>query len=120
MARDQLQRFRAALDNEHSSQEFEQLRTTLAASPLPITHGAQPPLKTGPPGYPATHPRSDVLRWKGVAVIQEHDKADWMHTPQALEEIREIWNAAQPLKRWLDTHVGATEEPVRSAGGRQK
>lgn len=120
MARDQLRRFRIALDDDRSGEEFGRLRATYAASSLPVTGGAQPPLKTGPPGYPATHPRSEILRWKGAAVVQEYTKAGWMHTPQALDRIREVWKAAQPLEHWFDIHVGATEEPLRSARSRQE
>jgi uncharacterized protein (TIGR02453 family) len=119
MARDQLQRFRAALDDDDRGHEFEQLLTTLAARSLPVTCGAEPPLKTGPPGYPSTHPRAELLGWKGAVIIQEYDKSDWMHTPVALDRIREVWHGAQPLKEWLDAIVVATDEPVRSARGGQ-
>lgn len=120
MARDQLQRFRTALDDDHSGQEFEDLITTLASRSLPVTCGAEPPLKTGPPGYPATHPRSQFLRWKGAVVIQEYDKADWMHTPQALDKIREVWRGAQPLKDWFDAYVGKAEDPAGPARRQQE
>jgi len=64
--RDQLQRFRAALDDERSGRAFEELRTKLDARSLPVTCGAEPPLKTGPRGYPSDHPRAELLRWKGA------------------------------------------------------
>ena len=120
LARDQLQRFRAALDDDHSGRAFEELRTKLDARSLPVTCGAQPPLKTGPRGYPPDHPRVELLRWKGAVVIQEYEPADWMHTPAARDRIREVWHGARPLKEWIDAPVGATNEPVRSARGRQK
>jgi hypothetical protein len=80
-----------------------------------VTCGAQPPLKIGPRGYPSDHPRVELLRWKGAVAIQEYERADWMHTPVARDRIREVWHAARPLKEWIDAHVGATDEPVRSA-----
>lgn len=115
MARDQLQRFRSALDDESSGRAFEELRTAMAHRSLPVSCGVEPPLKRVPPGYPASHPRSELLRWKGAAVVQEDDRADWMHTVEARTRIRDVWRGAQPLAEWLGTYVGATEEPVRSA-----
>lgn len=93
---------------------FEGILAALAARSLPVTSGAEPPLRTGPPGYPSTHPRIELLRWKGAIVVQEHDKADWMHTAEALERIREAWRGAHPLRDWLDGNVGATAQPTRS------
>ena len=84
MARDQLQRFRAALDDDRSGRRFGELMTQLAARSLPVTSGADPPLKTSPPGYPKTHPRAEFLRWKGVVIVEEYEKADWMNTPEAV------------------------------------
>lgn len=116
MARDQLQRFRAALDDESGGHRFEELTTQLAAKSLPVTYGAQPPLKTSPPGYPRTHPRVEFLRWKGAVVIKEYEKADWMSTPEALDRVRDIWRGAEPLMEWMDTHVGMSEEPPTRRG----
>lgn len=116
MARDQLQRFRAALDSEGSGRRFVELTTQLAATSLPVTYGAEPPLKTSPPGYPKAHPRIEFLRWKGAAVVKEFARADWMSSPKALDRVRDIWRGADPLRDWLDTHVGASEEPPTHRG----
>ncbi|NDL55756.1 DUF2461 domain-containing protein [Phytoactinopolyspora mesophila] len=111
MAPDQLRRYRGAIDDDSTGREFEELLTTLADRSLPVTPGAQPPLKVGPRGYPATHPRSELLRWKGAAVVQEYKKADWMYTPVVLDTIRGVWRGVQPLKEWLDTRVAVDSEP---------
>jgi len=105
MARDQLQRFRASLDADASGHRFEELTIELAARSLPVTSGAEPPLKAAPPGYPKSHPRAEFLRWKGAAIIKEYGRAAWMHTPEALDRIRDAWRGAAPLKEWIDTHV---------------
>lgn len=110
MARDQLQRFRAALDTESSGHRFEALTTQLAAQSLPVSSGAQPPLKTSPPGYSRTHPRIEFLRWKGAAIVKEYARADWMSTPEVLDRVRDVWHGAEPLKEWMDAHVGISEE----------
>jgi uncharacterized protein (TIGR02453 family) len=113
LARDQLERFRAAVDDERSGRELVELHTALTASSLPLTPGIEPPLKSGPRGYPADHPRAEYLRWKGAAVIQEYERAAWLHTPEPLERVRTVWRAAAPLKAWLDAHVGASQLPAR-------
>lgn len=78
--------------------------------------GEQPPLKTSPPGYPKTHPQTELPRWKGAAVIKEYAKADWMSTPRAIDRVRAIWRGAEPLKEWMETHVGMSEEPPARRG----
>lgn len=114
MAGDQIARFRAAIDDEASGRAFAGLQRNLASQELPLSPGIDPPLKTAPRGDTLDHPRIELLRWKGAAVIREWDKADWMHTPEALDTIGGIWRAAAPLKSWLDAHVGTAIEPARS------
>lgn len=106
MAPGQLRRFRAAVDGAEAGAEFERLTAALEARALPLSPGADEPLKTAPRGYSSDHPRIRFLRWKGAAVIKEWDVADWMHTAAALDAIREVWRAAAPLRHWLELHVG--------------
>lgn len=105
LASDQLRRFRAALDDEVSGAEFERIERRLASRSLPVSHGAEEPLRSSPRGYPADHPRIRFLRWKGAAVVREWPRAEWMHTRETIDAIRDVWRAAAPLKTWLDTHV---------------
>lgn len=105
MAPDQLSRFRAALDDDRTGAEFEKLLNELEAASLPVSHGAEEPLRTAPRGYAKEHPRIEHLRWKGAAIVREWPIADWLHTREALEAIRTVWHGAAPLKNWLDTHV---------------
>jgi uncharacterized protein (TIGR02453 family) len=107
MTSDQLTRFRAAIDDETSGQAFAKLHHELTS----LSPGIDPPLKTTPRGYTSDHPRIELLRWKGAAIVREWDKAHWMHTREALGTVRDIWRAAAPLKNWLDAHVGAANEP---------
>ncbi len=85
----------------------------LAAGSLPITSGIEPPLKTGPRGYPSDHTRTEFLRWKGAAIVTQYARAAWMHSSEVLDRIRTVWLGAAPLKAWLGAHVGASETPVR-------
>jgi uncharacterized protein (TIGR02453 family) len=113
MARDQLARFRTAIDDETSGRAFEKLHQTLASQSLPLSPGIEPPLKTAPRGYSSEHPRAEFLRWKGAAAVREYERATWMHTPEAHERVRTVWRGAAPLKAWLSTHVGPSETPTR-------
>lgn len=90
MVPEQLRRYRAAIDNEKSGSQFEELVDSLAERSLSVSHGAEDPLKTAPRGYTANHPRIRPLRWKGAAVIQEWPKDDWMHSPRTLDAIRRV------------------------------
>jgi uncharacterized protein (TIGR02453 family) len=113
LAPDQIKRFRSAIDNTASAAEFETIRRKLAEQGLAVEPGMQPVLKRVPAGYPADHPRAELLRWKGAVVIKEYERADWMHEPRAIDPVREIWRATTPLKEWIDTHVGESEAPRR-------
>lgn len=118
LARDQLQRFRSALADDRSGQAFADAVGTLAGRSLPVTPGAEPPLKRVPSGYAADHPRADFLRWKGAVIIREDAPGPWLHTTAALDRVRDLWRGARPLKDWLDAHVGASHEPTgRPPGG---
>src|SRR4051794_14385339 len=64
MAADQLERFRAAVDDEHRGAEAAELCAALEARGYSI--GAMEELKTAPRGYPKDHPRIALLRRKGL------------------------------------------------------
>jgi hypothetical protein len=118
MAPDQLQRFRAAVVDEASGAELDQIRQDLAAKSLHVGPGKVPPLKRTPNGYPKDHPREELLRWKGAVVVTEYEHGTWMHRPDVIDTIKEVWSAAAPLKDWIDTHVGdSTTPPSRRPRG---
>ncbi|MEO7019935.1 MAG: DUF2461 domain-containing protein [Ktedonobacteraceae bacterium] len=121
MRSDQLERFRAALAHDLYGAQFEKLLSTLAALSLPVTSGGEAPLKTAPLGYTKDHPRIDLLRWKGAVVIKEFGvEEECLQTPQALEEVKAVWHGAEPLKDWLEAHVGPSREPSEKAGTRSR
>jgi uncharacterized protein (TIGR02453 family) len=121
MMPDQLERFRVALDHDLYGAQFEQLISTLAALSLPITPGGEPPLKTAPLGYTKDHPRIDFLRWKGVVAIKEFSVVEaWLYTPQVIDKVKAVWHNAEPLKDWLETHVGPSKQPSGRSGTRSR
>jgi hypothetical protein len=59
--------------------------------------GRYEPLKRVPRGFPADHPRADLLRWKGIEVNVR---------PRAATEVGAALEVGDPVHRWLADHVG--------------
>jgi uncharacterized protein (TIGR02453 family) len=104
MAKDQLERFRKAVDGPATGAEVEAIVGKLARRGYTI--GAIDELKTAPRGYPADHPRVALLRRKGLMASKDFGITPWLHTKQAATKIRTAWRDAADLNAWLDTHVG--------------
>lgn len=110
MARDQLERFRRAVDAEGTGREIEGIVAALSKKGYSV--GAIDELKTAPRGYPKDHPRVELLRRKGLMVSKEFGAPAWLHTRQVASKIRRTWAGAGDMNAWLDTHVGpSTLEP---------
>jgi uncharacterized protein (TIGR02453 family) len=105
MMRDQLERFRAAVDAEHTGKEIAGIVSRLSKR---YAMGAIDELKTAPKGYPKDHPRIELLRRKGLMMSIDFGAPRWLHTKQVATKMREVWKAAEPMTSWLDTHVGPT------------
>ena len=109
MAKDQLERFRAAVDAEHTGAEIAAIVDGLSKK---YAIGAIGELKSAPRGYPKDHPRIELLRRKGLMMSKDFGAPKWMHTKQAAAKIRAVWEAAGDMNSWLDAHVGpSTLEP---------
>jgi uncharacterized protein (TIGR02453 family) len=106
MSKDQLERYRAAVDDEKTGPPLAKIVKNLEAAGFTL-HGEQ--LKRAPRGYDPEHPRADLLRRKGLAAFQDHGTPDWLGTPRALEAVVGTWRATAPLSGWLSRHVGAPE-----------
>jgi len=114
MAKDQLERFRAAVDAEHTGGEIEAIVAGLSKK---YEIGSIRELKTAPRGYPKDHPRIELIRRKGLMMSKNFGAPKWIHTKQAASKIRAVWAAADEMNAWLDAHVGPTTlEPDRMFG----
>jgi uncharacterized protein (TIGR02453 family) len=102
-ATDQLERFRALIDDGRRARGYERALATAEAAGL---QPAAPALKRAPRGYPPDHPRIDRLRLRQLTVSRRHDLAPWLHKPRCDKLVREQLQAARPLVRWLGEHVG--------------
>jgi len=109
MAKDQLARFREAIDGEATGAEVAALVADAERRKYSIA--AIDSLKTAPRGYPKDHPRIELLRRKGLIAMKEFGAPKWIHTPGAAERIRDTWTGVADLCAWLDAHVGPSTLP---------
>jgi uncharacterized protein (TIGR02453 family) len=105
-ASDQLERFRAAIDDGRRAAGFERAVKTATGEGLALT---DPELKRAPRGYPQDHQRIDRLRLKSITVYQRHPLGAWLHRPKADLTIRAQLEAARSLVTWLAKHVGPSQ-----------
>lgn len=106
-ASDQLERYRAAIDDGRRAAAFERALGTAEAAGL---EPSPPQLKRAPRGYPIDHPRIERLRMKEITVYRRHPIEPWLHKPECQSRIRTELESARPLVGWLAKHVG----PARS------
>ena len=104
MAKDQLERFRKAVDADATGGEIGEIVLDLAKRRYSI--GAIDELKTAPRGYPKDHPRIELIRRKGLMASKDFGAPAWLHTKQVVSKIRTTWEVAAEMNRWLDAHVG--------------
>ncbi|MDQ1428257.1 MAG: hypothetical protein QOK39_1733 [Acidimicrobiaceae bacterium] len=109
LSRDQLLRYRAAVDGAPGD-ELERIEADLSAAGFEL--GGET-LKRAPKGWAADHRRIELLRHTSVLVGRSYPPESWMATPEAEERVLAVWRVARPVTAWLDTYVGAAEEPIR-------
>ena len=110
-ATDQLERFRAAIDDEPRARTFDRaLDRTLEAGMQII----DPELKRAPRGYRVDHPRIEHLRRKHLTVFCRHALQPWLHEPACAQRVREQLDATRPLVQWLGANVGPSTLPRRT------
>jgi uncharacterized protein (TIGR02453 family) len=111
LARDQLARYRAAVDDDATGAALEAIAAALRAAKADVTGRSQ--LKTAPRGWAADHPRIDLLRQDGLIGIWAHPPRAWMHTRQAADRVADGWRRLAPLNAWMRTNVGPSTLPSR-------
>jgi len=107
MAKDQLARYRAAIDADKTGRQLERIIAKLTAAGIDVT--AHDTLKTAPRGYPKDHARIELLRMKGCIAWREWEIGAWLDTSEPKDRVVDFLDAAKPLVKWLDTNVGPTE-----------
>jgi uncharacterized protein (TIGR02453 family) len=102
---DQLSRYRDSVADDATGAELAGITDALAGQGITLI--GHEVLKSTPRGYPADHPRINLLKRKGLVAFREWPVERWLGTPQAAGRIRDFLVVTSPLTRWLDAHVGA-------------
>jgi uncharacterized protein (TIGR02453 family) len=109
MATDQLGRYRSAVAADATGESLVKIVEALRADGTGVQgHEA---LKRVPRGYPADHPRGELLRQKGLYAWKHWPVEPWLGTPAARAEVAGFLAAVQPLSDWLARHVGPSGLP---------
>ena len=99
-----LARYRAAVQKEKSGAELAVIVGTLRRAGYETM--AHEVLKTAPRGIDKDHPRIELLRHKGIAVMKNWPIAAWLGTAKAKDRIVGALRDAEPLHGWLTRYVG--------------
>jgi uncharacterized protein (DUF2461 family) len=99
---EELTRYRAGVAGPDGA-ELAAIVAALTADGVEVHgHGT---LKSAPRGYPADHPRIDLLRHKGLTTWRHWSPEPWLSTPAPLEKTREFFAASAAFCDWLGSHV---------------
>lgn len=100
---DELTRYRAGVAGPDGA-ELAALVASLAAAGVEVHgHGT---LKSAPRGYPAGHPRIDLLRHKGLTTWRHWNPGPWLSTREPASKVREFFLTTAAFCDWLTSHVG--------------
>jgi hypothetical protein len=108
LARDQLERFRAAVADEAAGPALEAVTAAAQKAGLEL---AGESLRTAPRGYPREHPRIELLRRKSLIAGRALPGGGGIDRDAALDHVARTWRVAEPLNAWLDDHVGPSTLP---------
>jgi uncharacterized protein (TIGR02453 family) len=100
---------RRAIADDRSGEDLSKLVVGLERKGW--TRGGET-LKTRPQGYPADHPRIELLRHKSLVLHKNYGVDEVIHTPKLLTRIRSDWRTARPFVDWVGTH---SQSEVRTA-----
>lgn len=99
----ELTRYRAAVAGPDGAELAAVVAQLTVAGVEVHGHGT---LKTAPRGYPADHPRIDLLRHKGLTTWQHWTPSPWLSSPAALARVRDFFRTSTAFCEWLASHVG--------------
>jgi uncharacterized protein (TIGR02453 family) len=100
----QLHRYRTAVDKDETGQELVEIVKRLNKAGYETM--ARDVLKTAPKGIDKDHPRIELLRYKGIAVMKTWPVGAWLGTDEAKTRVVTALRDARPLNEWLARNVG--------------
>jgi len=112
MAPDQLDRYRAAVADDVTGGALAKIVTKLREQDIAVQ--GYESLKRVPPGYPADHPRAELLRQKGLYAWRQWSVEPWLGTPDARTRVTGFLTTVVPLSDWLERHIGPSASAASS------
>ena len=107
MSRDQLERYREAVDDE----DYGRRLVTEVARAREVGLSVEGEgVRTAPRGYRKDHPRIELLRMTSVVIGRSWEASPGIGREVAVDEVAGCWRAAQPIVGWLDEYVGRDPE----------
>jgi uncharacterized protein (TIGR02453 family) len=98
---ERLGRIRDAMANDTAGPRLQRVLRKLEKDGFEIS-GER--LKTSPRGYPADHPRIELLRHKQLFAGKSFGFEN-LDTPEVLDRVRAEWRSLRPLVQWVATHA---------------
>lgn len=99
-----LQRYRTAVDRDESGSQLAEIIAVLHKGGYQTM--AREVLKTAPKGFPKDHPRIELLRHRGIAMMKNWPVGAWLGTAKARDRVVSTLRAGVPLNEWLARYVG--------------
>ena len=93
---------RRAIDAPESGQRLVKIVAVLRDSTYDVFGES---VKTTPRGYPADHPRIDLLRHKELLALSRSGSPDWITDERVLPAVQSLWRDLTPLIDWLVEHI---------------
>jgi uncharacterized protein (DUF2461 family) len=106
---EQIASFRAAAAADGSGRALEGLVSSLAADGHQILGDV---MKRSPRGYPADHPRADLLRHRSLIAVRELES----DSVRDVEPVYRSCERLRPLLEWFAGHVVVAPQLARPAG----
>lgn len=110
MSRDQLARYREALDDDAVATALGDALDAVEAAGLEVGPGGAEPLRTAPRGVDRDHPHVELMRLKGLVASCTITDSGRLASPGLPDEVLAAFEAGAPLNAWLDRHVGPAQE----------
>ncbi|MEU4392642.1 DUF2461 family protein [Kribbella sp. NPDC023855] len=98
----QIERYRAAVADSASGRRLTGIIRKLEGEGVAISGDL---LKRPLRGYPADHPRAQLLRHRSLIATRPLGCEDWIHTPAAADRVVAAFTQLRPLSRWLVENV---------------
>lgn len=99
---EQIERYRTAVADAASGQRLVAVLRKLERDGFVISGDL---LKRPLRGYPADHPRAELLRHKSLIASRPLGCDEWIHTAAAADRVLDAFHQLRPLARWLVKNV---------------